>query len=46
MVSEGSRYTVALLQLLPAFSPSRQALAAKAKFAFVKAKHKTEGKAP
>jgi hypothetical protein len=46
MIGEAPPYTMALPQLLPAFGPSRQALAAKVKFAFLKAKDKTEGQAP
>jgi hypothetical protein len=50
MIGEGPRYTLAHLQLLPAFIPPRQAqtqaLAAKAKFAFGKAKHRAMRKAP
>jgi hypothetical protein len=46
MIGKAPRYTMAPLPLLPAFGPSRQALAAKVKFAFLKAKDKTEGQAP
>jgi hypothetical protein len=45
LLIEGPRYTVAQLQLPPAFIVLIQALAAKAKFAFVNAKGEAWGKA-